>query len=89
MAFRIFSCIMWDPVPSPGMEPRPPVSGTQSLSHWTTREVPGHCYKHYVSYVLKTRRLLAGDQGPGAQPSPEHGLGLVHVSVSMPFAGLI
>jgi len=29
---------MWDLVP--GIEPRPPVLGAQSLSHWTTREVP-------------------------------------------------
>ena len=34
----IFSCSMWDLVP--GIEPRPPVLGAQSLSHWTTREVP-------------------------------------------------
>ena len=32
----IFS--MWDLVPWPGIEPRPPALGTQSLSHWTTRE---------------------------------------------------
>ena len=89
VAFRIVSCIMWDPDPSPGMEPRLPVSGTQSLSHWTTSEVPGHCYEHCVSYVLKARRLLAGNREPGAQPSPEHGLGLAHMSVSMPFSGLI
>ena len=39
-AHRIFSCSMWDPVPWPGMEPRPPGLGPLSLSHWTTREVP-------------------------------------------------
>ena len=37
---RIFSCSMWDPVPWPETEPRPPASGAQSLSLWTTREVP-------------------------------------------------
>ena len=31
---------MWDLVPWPGTEPRPPVLGVQNLSHWTTREVP-------------------------------------------------
>ena len=31
---------LWDLVPWPGMEPRPPALGAQSLSHWTTREVP-------------------------------------------------
>ena len=34
------SCLTWDLVPQPGIEPRPPVLGTQSPSHWTTREVP-------------------------------------------------
>ena len=29
-----------DLVPWPGIEPGPPALGTQSLSHWTTREVP-------------------------------------------------
>ena len=29
----------WDLVPWPGIEPRPPALGTQSLGHWTTREV--------------------------------------------------
>ena len=31
---------MWDLVPWPGIKPRPPVLGAQSLSHWTTREIP-------------------------------------------------
>ena len=39
MACRIFSCSVWDRVPWPGTEPRPPALGAQSLSHWTTREV--------------------------------------------------
>ena len=32
---------MWELVPRAGMEPRPSESGAWSLSHWTTREVPG------------------------------------------------
>ena len=36
---RMFSFSTWDPVPRPGIEPRPPALGAQSLSHWTTREV--------------------------------------------------
>ena len=36
----IFSCGMWDLVPHPGTEPRPPELGARSLTHWTTREVP-------------------------------------------------
>ena len=31
---------MWDLVFWPGVEPRPPALGPQSLSHWTTRGVP-------------------------------------------------
>ena len=34
------SCSIWDLVPWPGIEPRLPTLGVQSLSHWTTREVP-------------------------------------------------
>ena len=37
---RTFSWGMWNLVPWPGMEPGPPALGAQSLSHWTTREVP-------------------------------------------------
>ena len=36
----IFSCSTWDLVPWPGIEPGPPALGAQSLSHWTTREIP-------------------------------------------------
>ena len=35
-----FSCSTWDLVPWPGIEPSPPTLGAQSLSHWTTRDVP-------------------------------------------------
>ena len=28
---------MWDLVPQPGIEPRPPALEAQNLSHWTTR----------------------------------------------------
>ena len=34
------TCGMQDLVPWPGIEPRPPAVGAQSLIHWTTREVP-------------------------------------------------
>ena len=33
-------CGMWDLVPWLGIQPQPPVLGVQSLSHWTTKEVP-------------------------------------------------
>ena len=41
-AHRIFdlSYSMWDLVPWPRIKLRPPILGAQSLSHWTTWEVP-------------------------------------------------
>ena len=39
-AHGVFSRGMWDLVPWPGVEPRPPELGAWSLSHWTTREDP-------------------------------------------------
>ena len=30
---------MWDLIPRPGIEPRPPALGARSLTYWTTREV--------------------------------------------------
>ena len=38
----ILICGKWDLVPWPEIEPWPPVFGTQSFTHWTTREVPSH-----------------------------------------------
>ena len=38
------SCGMWNPVPWPGIEPGAPALGVQSLSHWTTKQVPPHCF---------------------------------------------
>ena len=37
---RALSCSVWDLVPWPGIEPRSPALGAQSVSQWTTREVP-------------------------------------------------
>ena len=45
---------MWDLVPWPGIEPRPPASGAQSISHWTTREVPFiYFYFGSVGFLLQ------------------------------------
>ena len=38
---------MWDLVPWPGIEPMAPAPGAQSLSHWTTREVPGTLFSRF------------------------------------------
>ena len=39
-SIQTLSCSMWDLVPWPGIEPRPPALWAWSLSHWTIREVP-------------------------------------------------
>ena len=44
VACRIFSCGTWNLVPQPGIEPRPPASGAQRLSHWATRDIPEGFY---------------------------------------------
>ena len=46
-------CSMWDLVPQPGIESRPPALGAQSLSHWTTREFPPFgSYKKKMYFYL-------------------------------------
>ena len=47
---RTLSCVLWHLVPQLGIEPWPSALGAQSLSHWTTREVP--CL-HLVVTVTK------------------------------------
>ena len=34
------SCGMWNLVPRPGIEPKPPALEARSLNHWTAREFP-------------------------------------------------
>ena len=43
VACVIFSWGMWNLVLRPGIDPKPPALGVQSLSYWTTREVPCPC----------------------------------------------
>ena len=38
--FLAVPCGVWDLVPPPGMEPKPPAVEVQHLNHWTSREVP-------------------------------------------------
>ena len=40
VAYRTFSCGMWDLVPCPGLKLRPSTLGAWNLSHWTSREAP-------------------------------------------------
>ena len=49
----VTACV-WDLVPRPGIEPRPPPAlGAWSLTHWTTREVPGFtlCTVHLTHFA--------------------------------------
>ena len=46
------SCSMWDLVPQPGIEPGPPALGAQSLTLWTTREVPWLHFKFMISKLI-------------------------------------
>ena len=41
-SMQTLSCGMWDLVPQPGINPRPPALGVWSLSHWTTKDVSGN-----------------------------------------------
>ena len=41
---KTLSCTMQDLAPWPGIEPEPPALGAQSLSPWTTREVPPNAF---------------------------------------------
>ena len=52
----VFNCGMWDLVPWPGMQPGSPALEAWSLSHWTTREVPGSC--HLDAQVLCLNQIL-------------------------------
>ena len=53
LAYRIFSCDMWDLVPWPRFEPGAPALGEQKLSLWTTREVPA-----VVLLIVRSRTCL-------------------------------
>ena len=48
---RDLCCSMRDLVPLPGVEPRPPALGARSLSHWTTKEVPGYVLLTYIKLL--------------------------------------
>ena len=52
MVSSLSSCSMWDLVPWPGIKPRPSAVGVQSLSHWTTREVPTFPFLSFKKWSL-------------------------------------
>ena len=55
MDFLVAAC-MQDLVPGPGIEPGPPALETQSLTHWTTREVPSS--KNLIVLALTFMSLI-------------------------------
>ena len=55
--FLVAAC-MRDLVPWPGIEPKPPALGAQSLTHWTTREVPKKGFSKH-RFVLRDMLSLA------------------------------
>ena len=74
------SCNMWDLVPWPGVEPRPPALGAWSLSHWSTREVP---WKSFSMQENPSKPQFS----PGSSPAlfwrlPHQALVLVPTSVT-------
>ena len=60
------SCGMWDLVPGSEIELRLPALGVQSLSHWTTREVPGQVFIFICSCSL----LIPTENEPPAHCQP-------------------
>ena len=54
---------MWDLVPWPGIKPRAPTLGARSLSHWTTREVPGPCFLSPYHMLLLNEAPPRGTSG--------------------------
>ena len=62
------SCSMWELVSWPGIKPGATGLGTQSLSHWTAREVPHHIF--LFPMISSHLQSIA----PFSDPSPQNGL---------------
>ena len=76
---------------SPEMEPRTPALGAQSLSHWTTREVPRIFLNEVLveennKFLFKTRRLKTATAMGRAQRFSRHLcrqlIGLAHLGLN-------
>ena len=69
-ACGVFSCIMWDLLPCPKIEPMPSAVRAQNLSHWSTIEIPGvsfdlHCRTVGYSPVAVDREILVWIEAVG------------------------
>ena len=60
------SCGMWDLVPGSEIELRLPALGVQSLSHWTTREVPSQVF----TFICSCSLLIPTEMEPPAHCQP-------------------
>ena len=56
---QVLSCGMWGLVPPPGIKPQPPALRAQSLSHWTTREIPWY-------FIFESPHVTASTWGDGS-----------------------
>ena len=59
---------MWDLVPGPGIEPVPPALGAQSLTHWTTREVPPRLFMSLSPILHLFEAHFRGQWFPNCTP---------------------
>ena len=63
--FRLYQVLvvacMWDLVSWPGIEPGPPALGARTLTHWTTREVPGLFKKKHPRRFIGIAKLRTTD----------------------------
>ena len=58
-SMQTLRCSLWDLAPWPEIKPRPLALGAQSLSHWTTKEVPRtHLYCPLIPLLHKTWRAF-------------------------------
>ena len=74
---------MWDLVPWPGIEPRPPASGVGSLNHWTIREVSQLLFFKVPSGVASWLRTDTG-RGRGPEGSDQSAWALVKLWMATP-----
>ena len=55
----VSSCGVWDLVPGPGIEPRPPALGVQILSSWTIRKVSMFLFYVCESFSFVNNKTFA------------------------------
>ena len=67
---------MWDLVPWPGIEPSTPVSGAQSLSHWTTREFPSYVISKQIKGGAAQSQRTLKKHRPDLRSWPCHSSGI-------------